>query len=160
MSASRARIEKSATAFRSIGEAASELGVETHVIRYWESKFPREVRPVKRADGRRMFRPQDVDALRAIQLLVHGRGMTLKGAKALIAEQGMAAVLSGEATLGAGAPAGTSPARDLQDTVAKAFTPKPGAGLTDERRVRLEGALTELTDIKSRIDAALGRRAA
>lgn len=160
MSASRARIEKSATAFRSIGEAASELGVETHVIRYWESKFPREVRPVKRADGRRMFRPQDIDALRSIQILVHERGMTLKGAKALIAEQGMAAVLSGEATLGAGAPAGTSPARDLQDTVAKAFTAVSSAGLSEERRARLEGALVKLSDIKSRIDAALGRSAA
>ena len=160
MSASRARIEKSATAFRSIGEAASELGVETHVIRYWESKFPREVRPVKRADGRRMFRPQDVDALRAIQILVHERGLTLKGAKALIAEQGMAAVLSGEATLGAGAPAGTSPARDLQDTVARAFRPAPASDLTEDRRARLEGALVELADIKSRIDAALGRSAA
>ena len=160
MSASRARIEKSATAFRSIGEAASELGIETHVIRYWESKFPREVRPVKRADGRRLFRPQDVDALRGIQILVHEHGMTLKGAKALIAEQGIAAVLSGEATLGAGAPAGTSPARDLQESVAKAFTTSPEAGLTEERRQRLEGALTELTDIKSRIDAALSRRAA
>ena len=160
MSASRARIEKSATAFRSIGEAASELGVETHVIRYWESKFPREVRPVKRADGRRMFRPQDVDALRAIQILVHERGLTLKGAKALIAEQGMAAVLSGEATLGAGAPAGTSPARDLQETVAKAFSDGPATGLTESRRARLEGALVELADIKSRIDAALGRPAA
>ncbi|KCZ86379.1 hypothetical protein HAD_11850 [Hyphomonas adhaerens MHS-3] len=160
MSASRARIEKSATAFRSIGEAASELGIETHVIRYWESKFPREVRPVKRPDGRRMFRPQDVDALRAIQILVHERGMTLKGAKALIAEQGMSAVLSGEATLGAGAPAGSSPARDLQKTVAKAFTDESGDALTDARRARLEDALTELSDIKSRIDAVRGRRAA
>jgi DNA-binding transcriptional MerR regulator len=160
MSACRARIEKSATAFRSIGEAASELGIETHVIRYWESKFPREVRPVKRPDGRRMFRPQDVDALRAIQILVHERGMTLKGAKSLIAEQGISAVLNGEATLGAGAPAGSSPARDLQESVAKAFIEDAAGGLTDDRRARLEGALTELTDIKSRIDAALGRRAA
>ena len=160
MSASRARIEKSATAFRSIGEAASELGVETHVIRYWESKFPREVRPVKRADGRRMFRPRDVEALRAIQILVHERGMTLTGAKALIAEQGMEAVLNGEATLGAGAPAGTSPARDLQESVARAFKAVSTEDLSLERRARLEGALVELTDIKTRIDAALGRTAA
>lgn len=160
MTASRARIEKSATAFRSIGEAATELGVETHVIRYWESKFPRDVRPVKRSDGRRLFRPQDVEALRAIQILVHEHGMTLKGAKALIAEQGLAAVLSGEATLGAGAPAGTSPARDLQETVAKAFGAAADAALSDTRRQRLEGALGELTDIKARIDEALRRRAA
>ena len=62
MSASRARITKSAQAFRSIGEAAGELGLETHVIRYWETKFTKDVRPIKRADGRRMFRPQDLDA--------------------------------------------------------------------------------------------------
>ena len=89
MTATRNRIEKSSTAFRSIGEAAAELGLETHVLRYWESKFPRDVKPVKRSDGRRLFRPQDIDALRAIQILVHERGLTLKGAKSLLAEQGL-----------------------------------------------------------------------
>ena len=80
----RPKIEKSADAYRSIGEAASELGLPTHVLRYWETKFPRQVRPVKRPDGRRMFRPQDIQGLRAIQTLVHQRGMTLKGAKAAL----------------------------------------------------------------------------
>jgi DNA-binding transcriptional MerR regulator len=110
MTAARNRVEKSATAFRSIGEAAAELGLETHVLRYWESKFPRDVKPVKRADGRRLFRPQDLEALRAIQILVHERGMTLKGAKSILAEQGLAAVLSGAAKLGTAA----SPARSCR----------------------------------------------
>ncbi|MGH1422696.1 MAG: MerR family transcriptional regulator [Hyphomonas sp.] len=161
MSAAKSRVEKSATAFRSIGEAASELGLETHVLRYWESKFPRDVRPVKRSDGRRMFRPQDLDALRAIQILVHERGLTLKGAKSLLAEQGISVVLAGEAMLGTSSPV-ASPARDLQDTVAKAFT---GAAelppvKNPERRKRLKGALVELTDIKARLDAARQRSAA
>lgn len=157
MSAARARIEKSANAFRSIGEAATELGLETHVIRYWETKFTREVRPVKRSDGRRMFRPQDLDALRAIQILVHEKGLTLKGAKALLAEQGVPAVLAGEATLGAPVP---SPARELQESVAKAFNAELADEADGTRRERLEGALSDLTDLKARLDAVRQKRAA
>ena len=55
MTAVRARVEKSADAYRSIGEAAAELGLEPHVLRYWETRFPRQVSPVKRPDGRRYF---------------------------------------------------------------------------------------------------------
>jgi DNA-binding transcriptional MerR regulator len=152
MTAIRNRVEKSATAFRSIGEAASELGLETHVLRYWETKFPRDVKPVKRADGRRLFRPQDIESLRAIQILVHERGMTLKGAKSLLAEQGISAVLSGAAIL--------SPARELQKTVAHAFNAEMAGPVTPEHQERLEGALVELTDLKARLDAMRGRRAA
>ena len=149
MTATRNRIEKSATAFRSIGEAAAELGLETHVLRYWETKFPRDVKPVKRSDGRRLFRPQDIDALRAIQILVHERGLTLKGAKSLLAEQGLQAVLSG-----------ASPARELQRTVAKAFNAEIPSETAPERQERLEGALVGLTDLKARLDAMRIRRAA
>jgi DNA-binding transcriptional MerR regulator len=154
MTALKSRIEKSSSAFRSIGEAASELGLETHVLRYWETRFPKDIRPIKRDDGRRMFRPQDMDALRAIRILVHQRGMTLKGAKTILAEQGIEAVLGGTATLSAAAlEAVPSPARELQASVARAFAPP-------DRRARLEEALQELTDIKGRIDAARARRAA
>ncbi|MBK8199073.1 MAG: MerR family transcriptional regulator [Acidobacteria bacterium] len=158
MTALRSRIEKSQAAFRSIGEAASELGLETHVLRYWETRFPKDVRPIKRDDGRRMFRPEDMNALRAIRLLVHERGMTLKGAKAMLAEQGIDAVLDGSAKLSAAAlePV-SSPARELQASVARAFAASPDAGA---QQLRLEGALNQLTDIKSRIDAARARRAA
>lgn len=159
MTATRNRIEKSATAFRSIGEAAGELGLETHVLRYWESKFPRDVKPLKRSDGRRLFRPQDIDALRAIQILVHERGLTLKGAKSLLAEQGLKAVLSGAATLGNGV-AVVSPARELQQTVAKAFNAEISSQPGPERQERLEGALVGLTDLKARLDAKRVRRAA
>ncbi len=154
MSASRARITKSAQAFRSIGEAAGELGLETHVIRYWETKFTRDVRPIKRADGRRMFRPQDLEALRAIQILVHEKGMTLKGAKALLAEQGVAAVLSGAATLG------TSPALELQKTVADAFKAEVADKAPEAPLERLQDTLVELTDLKARLDAVRQNRAA
>ena len=155
MPALKSRIEKSADAYRSIGEAATELGLEPHVLRYWESRFPRLVSPVKRADGRRLFRPQDLEALRAIRALVHEHGMTLKGAKAILTEQGVAAVLTGTAVLAA-EPA-ISPARELQQTVARAFGAEPRSA-SPERRERLSAALSGLSDIKSRLDAVRAQR--
>lgn len=159
----RPKIEKSADAYRSIGEAASELGLPTHVLRYWETKFPRQVRPVKRPDGRRMFRPQDIQGLRAIQTLVHQRGMTLKGAKALLTEQGVEAVLSGEARVVPVEEAAARPAvHDMQDKVARAFGAENPARpeLSEGQRGRLEAMLTDLTDLKARLDAARLKKAA
>ncbi|ABI76833.1 conserved hypothetical protein [Hyphomonas neptunium ATCC 15444] len=154
MSALKARIEKSADAYRSIGEAAAELGLETHVLRYWETRFPRQVHPVKRPDGRRLFRPQDIDALRAIRILVHERGMTLKGAKAVLSQQGVAAVLDGTATITPDS--APSPARALQQTLARAFTDVPAD--PEARRERLDETLNELSDLKSRLDALRAKR--
>ncbi|MBY9067063.1 MerR family transcriptional regulator [Hyphomonas sp. WL0036] len=157
MTALRARIEKSADAYRSIGEVAAELGLEPHVLRYWETRFPKQVSPVKRPDGRRFFRPQDLEALRAIQILVHERGMTLKGAKAVLSEQGVAAVLGGKAAITPGAAQAASHARALQETLAKAYTDVPADA--EARRERLTETLSELSDLKSRLDALRARRA-
>lgn len=181
MAARKLRKEKSADALRSIGEAARELDLQAHVLRYWETKFPKQIRPIKRSDGRRLFRPKDMEALRAIQILVHERGLTLKGAKALLAEQGVGAVLSGNArlvamspspapaetvpaeTVPAGAVVATpSPARDLQQAVSTAF----GAELASDApeatgsTERLQSVLVEMTDIKRRLDTLRAQRAA
>ncbi len=156
---------KSADALRSIGEAAAELDLQTHVLRYWEGKFPKHIKPIKRHDGRRMFRPQDMDALRAVKLLVHERGMTLRGAKALLAEQGVSTVLSGDARLvtsqghGTQPDTSTSPARQLQQTVGAAFNAdiaETEMGSTE----RLRSVLVEITDLKRRLDEARARYAA
>lgn len=174
MPAQKLHKEKSADALRSIGETAGELGLQTHVLRYWEGKFPKQVKPIKRSDGRRMFRPEDVDALRAIQMLVHERGMTLKGAKALLGEQGVGSVLSGSARLivanGAAAgvdlpaaPTRSSPARDLQEAVSKAFGAEIAEADVTEATgspERLETVLVEMTDLKRRLDAMRAARAA
>jgi len=158
MTALKARIEKSADAYRSIGEAAAELGLETHVLRYWETRFPRQVSPVKRPDGRRLFRPQDIDALRAIRILVHERGMTLKGAKAVLTQQGVGAVLAGTAAITPeGAVDAASHARALQETLARAFTDIPET--PTDRRERLNETLSELSSIKERLEALRARRA-
>ena len=70
---------KSADAFRTIGEAASELGLKTHVLRFWETKFD-NLRPMKRPDGRRFYRPEDMEVLRKLQNLLHVQGLTIRGA--------------------------------------------------------------------------------
>jgi DNA-binding transcriptional MerR regulator len=159
MTAGRARLQKSDTAYRSIGEAADELGLEAHVIRYWETRFPRDIKPVKRADGRRLFRPEDMDALRAVQRLVHKEGLTLKLAKLLLSEQGVEAVLGDDFVMPV-AHAGAT-ARELQSRLYNTFetasekTESLAMTLTDASAARLKALLNELLDIKGRIDARI-----
>ncbi|HNB27443.1 MAG TPA: MerR family transcriptional regulator, partial [Alphaproteobacteria bacterium] len=62
-------MEKSADAFRTISEVADELEVPQHVLRFWETKFA-QIRPLKRGGGRRYYRPEDIDLLRAIRGLL------------------------------------------------------------------------------------------
>lgn len=156
MTALKARIEKSADAYRSIGEAAAELGLEPHVLRYWETRFPKQVSPVKRPDGRRFFRPQDLDALRAIRILVHERGMTLKGAKAVLTEQGVAAVLEGTAAITPDLSPAAGHARALQETLARAYGDVPPT--PEARRERLSETLNELSELKAKLDALRAKR--
>lgn len=165
MSAATKRVEKSVDAYRSIGEAADELGLQPHVLRYWEGKFTRHLKPLKRPDGRRMFRPEDMVALKAIQLLVHDRGLTLKGAEQLLNEQGVSRVLAGQAILtvaGDETPA-ESPARRLQESVQAAFGDSAAQGsapVGTDAKARLEAMLCDLEDIKKRLDTARLARAA
>lgn len=79
------RVEKSAQAFRTISEVATELDVPQHVLRFWESKFS-QVRPLKRGGGRRYYRPEDVDLLRRIRTLLYDDGYTIKGVQRLLKE--------------------------------------------------------------------------
>jgi DNA-binding transcriptional MerR regulator len=78
---------KSAEAFRTISEVADELDVPQHVLRFWESRFA-QIRPVKRAGGRRYYRPEDVDLIKGIQALLHGEGFTIKGVQKVLKERG------------------------------------------------------------------------
>lgn len=79
------RNEKSAQAFRTISEVATELDVPQHVLRFWESKFS-QVRPLKRGGGRRYYRPEDIDLLRRIRSLLYDDGYTIKGVQRLLKE--------------------------------------------------------------------------
>jgi DNA-binding transcriptional MerR regulator len=74
---------KAPEAFRTIGEVSAALGIKAHVLRYWEEQFP-TLRPVKRAGGRRLYRPEDVELIATIDRLVHAEGYTLRGARLAI----------------------------------------------------------------------------
>ena len=73
---------KGPDAFRTIAEAAEEVGVPSHVLRFWETQFP-FIRPLKRAGGRRFYRPADIAALRELRRLLHDEGLSIKTAQAL-----------------------------------------------------------------------------
>lgn len=77
------RTAKSDSAFRTISEAAKELGLQQHVLRFWESKFP-QIQPMKRAGGRRYYRPEDIEFLGNIRTLLHDQGFTIKGVQKLL----------------------------------------------------------------------------
>jgi DNA-binding transcriptional MerR regulator len=80
-------LDKAPDAFRTISEVADELDVPQHVLRFWESRFP-QIRPMKRAGGRRYYRPEDVDLLRGIRHLLYGEGYTIRGVQRILREQG------------------------------------------------------------------------
>jgi DNA-binding transcriptional MerR regulator len=177
--AKESRPDKAPGAFRTIREVADELGVPQHVLRFWESRFG-QVRPLKRAGGRRYYRPEDVELLRRIQNLLHQDGYTIRGVQKLFREGGVKAV-RGAATAAvpvASAPAGT-PARDggagrpsadsagitaTRADAADAIVAPRDAGALEARRgqpvdaptrERLEGLVHELEDLLSLLRGAL-----
>jgi len=78
---------KAPDAFRTISEAADELDLPQHVLRFWESRF-HEIKPMKRGGGRRYYRPDDIDLLRGIRHLLYGEGYTIRGVQRILREQG------------------------------------------------------------------------
>lgn len=82
---------KSAEAFRTISEVAEALRLPQHVLRFWETRFV-QIKPLKRAGGRRFYRPEDVELLGAIRQLLYGEGYTIKGVQRILREQGPRAV--------------------------------------------------------------------
>jgi DNA-binding transcriptional MerR regulator len=86
-------MDKTTEAFRTIGEVAEELDLPQHVLRFWETKFT-QIRPVKRAGGRRYYRPDDIQLVAAIRLLLYSEGYTIKGVQRILKEQGARAVVA------------------------------------------------------------------
>ena len=84
---------KSRDAFRTISEVSTALDTPTHVLRFWESKFA-QIKPVKRAGGRRYYRPEDISLLTGIKVLLHDQGMTIKGAQKLLRETSVKHVMA------------------------------------------------------------------
>lgn len=92
-------MDKSPDAFRTISEVSELLETPAHVLRFWETRFP-QIKPVKRAGGRRYYRPADVTLLSGIRKLLHDEGMTIRGVQKILREQGVRHVagLSGSDT--------------------------------------------------------------
>ncbi len=86
-------MQKAPDAFRTISEVAEQLDVPQHVLRFWETRFS-QIRPMKRAGGRRYYRPQDVDLLRGIRKLLYDDGYTIKGVQKILREHGIAHVIA------------------------------------------------------------------
>ena len=81
-------MSKSEKAFRNISEVSDWLETPTHVLRFWESKFS-QIKPTKRAGGRRYYRPKDMLLIGGIKQLLHIEGHTIKGAKQVLREKGL-----------------------------------------------------------------------
>jgi DNA-binding transcriptional MerR regulator len=138
-------LAKGPEAFRTISEAADELGVPQHVLRFWETRFS-FIRPMKRAGGRRFYRPQDITVLRGVRALLHDEGYTIKGVQRLHREQGMARLLA--AASGDSGPF---------EAVTMIEEEEDDAMLSDFERERLTHALGELESAKARLDHLLRR---
>jgi DNA-binding transcriptional MerR regulator len=161
---------KSPEAFRTISEVSSELDVPQHVLRFWEGRFA-QIKPVKRAGGRRYYRPEDVDLLRGIRALLYLEGFTIKGAQKILRDRGLRYV----AELGRGETGFERPSpRKLSEFIAVPKEPEfaraafsvleraPDAGTADapadsdvtgQEHEKLSGLLHELLEFKRRLHA-------
>ena len=120
-------MEKSPDAYRTIREVADSLDLPQHVLRFWETRFP-QIRPLKRAGGRRYYRPDDIERLRIIKRLLYDEGYTIKGVQKLFKEQGVQA-LSAVAL----SPVGLPPKRRAAPSLASWAQDDPGARETRPR---------------------------
>ena len=136
---------KSANAFRTISEAAEEVGAPQHVLRFWETKFA-FVTPVKRAGGRRFYRPADIAVLKAIKRLLHDEGLTIRGVQRLHKDQGLKRLLGADASLlideGESASPNAAPSQSAESPADSA---------------RLRAVLADLEQARARLDAVLSR---
>nr|WP_314437195.1 MerR family transcriptional regulator [uncultured Brevundimonas sp.] len=131
---------KSADAFRTISEAAEEVGAPQHVLRFWETKFT-FVAPLKRAGGRRFYRSQDITVLKAVKRLLHDEGLTIRGVQRLHKDQGLQKLLGVDAT-------------DLIDETST-DAPAERSYFKSHETLRLQAVLEDLEQAKRRLDAVL-----
>ena len=148
------RVEKSADAFRTISEVADELEVPQHVLRFWETKFA-QIRPLKRGGGRRYYRPEDIDLLRAIRGLLYDKGYTIKGVQKLIREGGLKLADGAVPVDFAPAPAEEADSAPPQARNPMADLPLFRATLTDGQVREVKAIAGELGDIRDRLRRAL-----
>ena len=113
-------MSKSEKAFRNISEVSEWLATPTHVLRFWESKFS-QIKPIKRAGGRRYYRPKDMLIIGGIKQLLHIEGHTIKGAKQVFREKGLNYVVGLSKPLMSQDLAGTGSDKETITKVVKPF---------------------------------------
>ncbi len=152
--------DKAANAYRTISEAGAETGLPAHVLRFWESKFS-QLRPVKRAGGRRLYRPQDISIILGLKHLLYEEGFTIKGAQKYVKDHGVAHLVE-QVEQGQGPTLSSAVIPDATASPEPSGTPlfdapKPVeavAPLNDERTARL---ISQLTAAKAALDAVRNR---
>jgi DNA-binding transcriptional MerR regulator len=139
--------EKSPEAYRTIREVADSLDLPQHVLRFWETRFP-QIRPLKRAGGRRYYRPDDIERLRLIKRLLYDEGYTIKGVQKLFKEQGVQALsavvlspIGSSAEVASAAAAHPGPTED-------SGPPAVHSKLADDELAALRKALTEIVEAR------------
>jgi DNA-binding transcriptional MerR regulator len=156
-------MEKSPDAFRTISEAAEELTVPQHVLRFWETKFT-QIKPMKRAGGRRYYRPADIELLKGIHTLLYSQGYTIRGVQRILKEEGGAYVVGigrgevmprkGDAAREGAPPPGTAKAAPRRVTAIVGEAPKIIHKLSGGQADALKAALKDLTDARKLLDPA------
>jgi DNA-binding transcriptional MerR regulator len=143
---------KSPDAYRTISEVAVSMELPQHVLRFWETRFP-QIKPLKRGGGRRYYRPDDVELLRAIKRLLYGHGYTIKGVQKMLREQGLQAVVRSSPDAAAVAsvepPAPVALARvepRMGEPVAAPPQSKPKPGIGKGEAAKLRALLAELRE--------------
>ena len=114
-----------------IGEVCEIIGVEPHVLRYWEGEFSR-LSPPKNKAGQRTYRPKDIKLLLEIRKLLYEDGFTIAGARKKLTE-------GGEATF----PVPREPAPSRTQILSAKGPEAPAQRLSQVRR-ELENILTLL----------------
>jgi DNA-binding transcriptional MerR regulator len=144
-------VEKSPDAFRTISEAADELNLPQHVLRFWETRFS-TIKPLKRGGGRRYYRPEDVLLLKGIRHLLYDQGFTIKGVQRILKDQGTRYVVG----IGEGGPVGNLARQpdDDDDEAAIAQLPAGSVALTAADREKLGGVLRDLLECKRMLERA------
>ena len=140
-----APMEKSPEAYRTIREVADSLDLPQHVLRFWETRFP-QIRPLKRAGGRRYYRPDDIERLRLIKRLLYEEGYTIKGVQKLFKEQGVQALSAAAAAApSADRPPNRRRRRSLRrGSARRSAPPATHSELPDDELAALREALAEI----------------
>jgi DNA-binding transcriptional MerR regulator len=149
-------MDKAPDAYRTISEAAEELELQQHVLRFWETRFT-QIKPLKRSGGRRYYRPEDVDFLRGIRQMLHGDRYTIQGVQKIIRERGAKFIIA----VGRDPSLVTALLADAADEgavalpdVASAANAPAAIGLSLKDREKLQSALFELAECKRLLAAA------